>query len=201
VRLVAIDAGGKRVRLLLPQLALDHLAVDQLDLGMALRAGLRDVPTRDGGGRIGVGEDRMGRVAGGAVGSDDQALLQKSFAMDALREVLEDVLLVNDPLALDDGTLLVALAAQERDLERRDRGPRILHRQDVVRPVAVHAARRERISTGDGLTMQRLRVLELYRVVAGAAIDRRDLRLVRSLLRIEADVALDARDLVVRGRF
>jgi hypothetical protein len=47
VRLMAVDTRGKNVRLLLPQLPSNDLAVDQLDLRMALCAGDRDVLPRD----------------------------------------------------------------------------------------------------------------------------------------------------------
>ncbi len=60
VRLVAVDARGQHVRLLLPQLAPDDLAVHRLDLGVALRAGARDVAARDRG--------AAGRCAAGCCG-------------------------------------------------------------------------------------------------------------------------------------
>lgn len=43
VRFVAIDAGGYDVWLLFPEFAANHLLVDGLDLGVALRTCLGDV--------------------------------------------------------------------------------------------------------------------------------------------------------------
>ena len=122
VRLVAVDARGQDVGLLLPELPLDDLPVDGLDLGVALRAGLRDVAAGDRGPGVGVGQDVVGGVAGGAVRGDDEALLEEALAVDRLRVVLQDVVLVDVALPHDDRALLVALAAGEGHLERRDRG-------------------------------------------------------------------------------
>ena len=44
---------------------------------------------------IGVRQDVVRRVAGGAVGRHDQALLQQALAVNALRVVLQDVVLVD----------------------------------------------------------------------------------------------------------
>lgn len=48
VRRVAIDAGRDDLRLLLPELAANHLAMNGLDLRMAAGAGGSDVLTGDG---------------------------------------------------------------------------------------------------------------------------------------------------------
>ena len=61
VRLMAVDARRDQVRLLLPQLAADHLAVHGLDLRVALGAGLGDVLFGDRGARIGVRTARCAR--------------------------------------------------------------------------------------------------------------------------------------------
>ena len=63
VRLVAVHAGRNQVRLLLPQLAADHLAVHVLDPRVALRAGLGDVVLGDGGARVGVRQHEVRGVA------------------------------------------------------------------------------------------------------------------------------------------
>ena len=72
---VAVDAGRDHVRLLLPQLAPDHLAVHPLDLGVALRAGLDDLLLGDGGAGVGVRQHVVRRVAARADRRDDQPLL------------------------------------------------------------------------------------------------------------------------------
>ena len=139
VRLVAVHARRQDVALLLPELALDHLAVHRLDLGVAFRAGRGDVLPRDRRRGIRVREDRVPGVAGGAVGSHDEPLPEEPLAVDALGEILDDVVLVDHPLALDRRTLLVALPAEERDLQGRDRASSGSFRKDVVRAVAILA--------------------------------------------------------------
>ena len=201
VGLVAVDAGRQHVGLLLPQLALDDLAVHDLDLGVALGAGGRDVAPRDGRGRVGRPQDRVGRVAGGAVGGHDQALAQQPLAVNALRVVLQDVVLVDLAVALHRRPLAVAAAAHERHLQRRDRRARVLDRQDVVVAVAVLAARGQRVLAGDGLPVQRLGVQGLLVRVAGPAVDLLDRDVVGQLLARQGLVAAGALEAAVhRGR-
>jgi hypothetical protein len=66
VRGVTIHAGRDLVGLLLPKAPLDGLDVDRLDAGVALSTGGRHVFVVDAGTGIGMREDVVGRVAGGA---------------------------------------------------------------------------------------------------------------------------------------
>ncbi len=108
VRLVALDADRNPVRRVLPELALDHLAVHLLDLRVALGAGRDHVLLGDRRLRIGVRQDVVRRVAGGADGGDRQALLVEPLAVDRVDVVLEDVLLRDVAELRDLGALLVA---------------------------------------------------------------------------------------------
>ncbi len=92
---MAIDAGRDHMGLLFPQFSVDHLAMNLLDLPVTLLARLSDVVLRDAGARVSVGKDEMGRVAGGADGSDGQALLEKPYTMNRVDVVLEDPFLRN----------------------------------------------------------------------------------------------------------
>ena len=91
VRLMAIDARRDHVRLFLPQLAADHLAVYGLDLRVALGAGFGDILLGDRGARIGVGQHVVRGVATGADRGHGQALLEEADAVDAVLVVFEDV--------------------------------------------------------------------------------------------------------------
>jgi hypothetical protein len=51
-----------------------------------------------------------------AVGRYDQPFLEKGLAMDALGEILKDMVLVDCPLRRDRRTLRVALSAHEGNL-------------------------------------------------------------------------------------
>ena len=201
VRLVAVHAGRQHVGLLLPQLPLDDLPVHLLDAGVAaLRAGAGDVGPRDGGARVGVREDVVRGVAGGAGGGDGQALPEEALGVHALGVVLEDVVLMDVPLPLDGGALLVALPADEGHAGREHGRAPVPHGEDVVPPVAVLAPRRQRVPPGEGLPVEGLRVERLLVLVAGAAGDLREGGVrVGELRALEVRVACDAGDLPVDG--
>ena len=182
VRLMAVDAGGKHVRLAFPQLALDHLAVHRLDGRMAARAGGGDVRAGNRRLAVRVRKDRVRRVARHARSRDHQSLVHEGIAVDALRIVGQDVGLVDRALPLHPRALGVALAAQERHAGRLHRGARILERQDLVGAVAVAAVRCEVVAAGNRLAMQRLVVLRLFCRVAAAAGGRLQCIVVREFL-------------------
>ena len=60
----------------------------------------------------------MRRMARSAVGSDNQSLLEEGLTVDALREILQDMVLMNRALSGYQRTFLVAFPTQEWDLER-----------------------------------------------------------------------------------
>src|SRR3989304_909118 len=139
VRLVTIDACRKDIRFLFPQFTFDDLAVDAFDLRVTLRARCGDVPTCDGRIRIGMGKDRVRGVAGGAVGGDNEPFPEQSFTVNALGEILEDMVLMDRPRALDRRPFLMALGACEGNLQRRDWRRRMFDRLDCMRTVAIGA--------------------------------------------------------------
>ena len=63
VRLMAVHAGWQDMRFFFPQLTPDDFPVDVFDLRVALCTCFRNVASRDGGSGVGVGKDRVGRVA------------------------------------------------------------------------------------------------------------------------------------------
>ena len=87
---------------------------------MALHAGGGDVPGRDRGPGVGMGEDEVAAVAARTGSGDRQALLEKTFTMNTHGVVLEDVFLV-DLVGLGDlGAFPVALATKHRDVHDGD---------------------------------------------------------------------------------
>ena len=171
VRRVTVHAGRDSVRLLLPQPALDHLAVHLLDLAVALCAGRGDVVDVDRGARVGVGQDLVRGVAGRAHRRHGEPLAVQSLAMDGLGVVLEDAVLRDVARARYRCSLVVALPAQDRDVHHRRARRRVGVRLHVVCAVAVHAARRQRIGARGCLPVQRLPVLLRLRPVAQCAVD------------------------------
>jgi hypothetical protein len=100
-----------------PELALDRLAMDFLNPRMAFGAGLGNVAASDGGVLLGVRQDVVRGVAGGAIRRHDQALLQQALAVNALGVVLDDVVLFDRALRLHRRALAMALAAGEGHLQ------------------------------------------------------------------------------------
>ncbi|UCG88914.1 MAG: hypothetical protein JSW71_10400 [Gemmatimonadota bacterium] len=70
MRLMAVDAHRYHIRPLAPQPAFYDLAMYLLNLRVTLLAGLRNVGAVNARLRIGVGQDLVRRVAGGAYRSD-----------------------------------------------------------------------------------------------------------------------------------
>ena len=103
------------MRLLLPQLAADHLAVHVLDLRVALRAGLGDVLLGDGGAGIGVRQHVVRRMATGADRGNGQALLEQADAVNAVLVILQDVGLRDGARLADFRVLAVAAAAESAE--------------------------------------------------------------------------------------
>jgi len=110
MRLVAIHARRQRVCFFLPQLSTDDLAMHNLNLSVAFRTCSSDVAARDGRSRIGVRKNGMRRVAGNTVGRDNEALLEQGLPMDTLREILQDMVLMDCTLSGDRRAFRVALS-------------------------------------------------------------------------------------------
>ncbi len=189
VGLVAVEAGGQYICLFLPEFAPDRLAVHHFDFGMAFGAGGRDVAPVDRRIRIGVRQDVVRGVARHAGGGDDQAFLENRLAVDALRIIFENVVLVDVAVQLDGRAFAMATAADERNIQRGNGGAFVLNREDVVIAVAVHAMRGERVAAGNGLAVQGGGVLLLFVAVAGAALDRSDAGVMGQVLAVERGVA------------
>ena len=199
VRLVAVDARRDQVRLLLPQLAADHLAVHGLDLRVAPRAGLGDVLFGDGGAGIGVGKHVVRGVATGADRGNRQALLEQADAMNAVLVILEDVGLRNGARLADFGAFAVTAAAEARNVDGGDRRLQVGRGQDVVRAVAELAAGSIGVVLGRLLAVDAAGILALLFAVAQAAIDAGQLFRMRNFF--DVAVAGDAIQGGMGGRF
>ena len=95
MRGMAIHAGRDQVGLLFPEFSLDHFAVDNLDLGVAVRAGFRDVFLGNGRAGIRVRQNKMCSVTAGANGGDGESAAKQSFAVDAIQVITQNVVLWN----------------------------------------------------------------------------------------------------------
>ena len=171
---VAVHAGRDRVRRLLPELPADDLAVNGLDLGVALSAGLRHVLLGDRGPGIGVRKDEVSRVAARADRGHGQALLEEALTVDRVPVVGEDVRLGDLPRQADGRALLVAAAAEPRDFDRRGARAGRARASDVVRAVAALAPRGLAVARGRLPTMDARGELLGLLGVATAAVDRRE---------------------------
>ena len=124
----------------------------------------------------------MRSVTGSADRSDRQALLEQALAMNTHGVVLEDPILMDLMSLRDLRALLVALAAQHRDIHHGDRGSLVGRWSDVVATVTVAAERCQLVAPRRRLTVQAALLLGyLATVTAGA---------VGCLFGDEADVVL-----------
>jgi hypothetical protein len=104
-------------------------------------------------------------------GSDNQAFLQKSFAMNTLGIVLQYMILVNDSLPGHWRAFLMASATQVRHLQRSNRRSRVTGREDFVRSVTILAPGCKGISLCDCFAVQGGPVKFLLGRVTDSAID------------------------------
>src|SRR5208283_1019469 len=121
MRLMAIHACGQDICFLFPQLSTNDLPVHRFDQRVAFRAGGGNVPAGDRGSGVGVRQDQMWCVASRAVGGHRESLFQQRLAVDALRVVLQNVVLGNGAVALNWSSFAMALAANKRHFQRRHR--------------------------------------------------------------------------------
>src|SRR5208282_96494 len=198
MRLMAIGTGGQNVGLLFPELATNDLAVNGLDLRVAPGAGGGDVLAIDRGCWIGMGQYQVRGVAGGAIRSHRQALLQQGLSVDALGVVLQNIVLANLAITGDGCSFAMALAANVGNFERRYGRVRVFHRNNVVVPMTIHAVGRQRIAARNRLPVERPGMLLLLGAVAGAALYRRR-RFVGKIFSFEVGVASRAAEAAVHG--
>src|ERR1019366_5550745 len=142
---MAVDASRNQVRLLLPQFAADHLAVDGLDLSVALGAGLGNVLFRNRGLGIRVETHVVRGMATGADRSHGQAFLEEANAVNSVAVILRDVALRHGPRLADFGAFTVTAAAQARHVDDGRRRLQVGRGQDVMRAVAELAAGSRRV--------------------------------------------------------
>ena len=172
MRLMAVDADGNTLRIRLPELAANHLAMHTFNLVMAFFAGFGDIVASDGGARIRMWQNAVGTMAGHAGRADDQTFLEEPFPVETLRIILDNVIFVNNALPLHRRAFAVAGAADKRYAQRGDTGLQIFNRQDGVVAVAILTAGSELIAPRQGLTMQTLRKELQLSWVTAAAIGR-----------------------------
>ena len=189
VRLMAIHTRWKRMSLLFPQLSSDDFAVNKLNFRVAFRARGSNVPSGDGRRCICMGQNRVGRVARDTTWSNDEPFAKQPFAVNALRKILDNVILVNRPLPGNRCSFLVTLAAQERYVQSHDRRPSITGWKNLVIPVTILAARSKRIPPGNRLAVQRFFVETLLFLVARPTLDRLKLLVVGKFLSLQVLMA------------
>jgi hypothetical protein len=116
MRLMADGAGRHGAGFRFPELSLDDLDMHLFDAGVTGHAGVSDVPGRDRGARVGMGQDQVIAVTVVAGGCDDQALPEQALAVNALGVVGEDVVFGDVLDTWHRGALPVAFPAQHRDI-------------------------------------------------------------------------------------
>jgi hypothetical protein len=171
VRLVTIHAGRKNVRLFFPQFAFDDLSVDQLNFRVTLRARCSDVFPCNRRPAVRVRQDRVRRMARDTTWRDNEPFTQQPFTMNTFREVLQNVILMDCSLTRYGRAFLVALAAEEGDVQRHNRRSTVGGWQNLVRSVTVFASRCQWITAGNRLPVKRFYVKLFFLVVTGPAID------------------------------
>src|ERR1035438_9577399 len=145
VRLMAVDAGRNQVRLLLPQLAANHLAMDGLDLRVALGAGLGNILFGNRRARVVVGQHVVGGMATGADRGNGEAFLEEANAVNTVPVILRDVALRHGPCLADFGVFTVTAAAQARHVDDGCRRLQVGRGQDLMLAVAELAAWSKRV--------------------------------------------------------
>ena len=199
VRLMAVDARRDEVRLLLPQLAADHLAVYGLDLSVALRAGLGNVLFRNRGLGIRVGTHVVRGMATGADRGNGQAFLEEANAMNAVLVILQDIGLRHDARLADLGVFAVTAAAEARHVDGGGGRLHVGRGQDVVRAVTELAVGSIRVVLRRLPAVDAGGVLALLVAMAQAAVDAGQLFRMRHFFDIA--VAGDALEGRMGGRF
>jgi hypothetical protein len=113
--------------------------------------------------------------------------------VDTLGEILQNVVLMDRALTGDSRTFLVALAAQEWDVQRHNRGATISGWEDLVRSVAIFTVGGKRVAASDRLTVERFQMKLLFLVVTRSAVHRLKLFRVGELLPFQVLVTGNAR--------
>ena len=189
---MTIDTGRQHVGFLFPEFPTDDFPMHNLYLGVTLRARRGNISARDGGSRIGVRKNGMRCVARHTVRRNDESLQEKSLTVNALRKILQDMILVNRSLLGDGSSFRVTLAAKERHFQHRCRRKAVFGRKNIMCTVTVSASRCKCVASGDGLSVERLRVLLLFRSVANPAPYLRQSLSVRQFLSFKVCMARDA---------
>ena len=110
----------------------------------------------------------MRRMARSAVGRDNQSLLEEGLTVDTLREILQNMILVNRALSGHQRSFLVAFPTQEWDLERRDRRTLVFRGEYIVVAVAIVAMRGQGVASCNRFAVKRFCMQLLLGRVAGS---------------------------------
>ena len=150
--------------------AVNARVVHIVNTAVALSARPRDVRPVDARLRVAARQFMVSSVAIGAVGGNGESALQQSFAVDALRVVLHDgVLLARIP---NGGFLAraMALSTQRRNIAGERRRCRVIFAQSSVRAVAIAACWRIGTALRRQLTVRAVTIQSDYFVVADRAV-------------------------------
>lgn len=170
--MMTIRAGRDSANFFFPKLPLDDLDMDFFDPGVTLRAGCGNVPSRDSGGGIRVGEDEMVPVAIVTGGCNGQASLEQALAVDALRIVGQDIFLWN---VVDTGyrcSFTMARSTKHGDIHFVGFRAEIRRGKNIVLAVALFAGGSIRSASFEGLAVYSGGEIILRLGVAGPAAHR-----------------------------
>ena len=136
-------------------------------------------------------------MARGTIRGYDEPLPQQPLSVDALREILEDMILMDRPLFLHGGSFLVTSPAKVGHLQDGDCRTWIFGRKNIMGAMAILALRREWIASGDGFPMERFRMQLLLGFMTRRTTDARKILIVREFFSLQIRMAGNARERAV----
>jgi len=139
-------------------------------------------------------------VARHTVRGNHQALFEKGLSVDALRIVLQNVVLVDIPVGLYRSALTVAPAANEWYFQGGDGRILILDREDVVVAVTIDTMGARESPRATALPCSEAACNFLFVAVAGATLDPRQGRRVGQVFALQVRMARGAGKCVVNRR-
>jgi hypothetical protein len=95
VRPMAFDTGWHFMWFGFPQFTANNLGVRLFNIGMTLHTGLDHILAADGGVRVRVGQDIVGRMAAGADRGHGQPFAVKAFSVDGHGKILQNIFFGN----------------------------------------------------------------------------------------------------------
>lgn len=123
---------------------------------------------------------------------DNESPLEQTLAVNTLRIVFKNSILMNHTLALDWSSFLVTFPADKWDAKRNDGRTRVLHTENYMSAMAVLTPWGKRITSGNCLAMKTFLIQGLFSRMAIAAGNFRERLGVREFLALKISVAGNA---------